>query len=52
VNKYQGELINKRQALAAFARKVRMARENEEVLRLLDWSGVRAIFKALITAFD
>ncbi len=52
VGKYQGEVMHKTQIQQVFWRKVRSCRSDAEAMRAADWSGLKAILKAMFTAFD
>jgi hypothetical protein len=48
---YQGEVIEKARLQDAFREKVKRARKDPSLLKTLDWTGMQAIWKAIIAAF-
>ena len=52
MRRYQGEVIDKALLMDAYEAKVRAATTDPTTLDTQDWSGIHAIIKLLIGAFD
>lgn len=50
-NQYQGELSRKSELIDRFEKKLKLAKEQPEVIKSQDWSGMRLILDQLRTAF-
>jgi len=52
LKQYQGEVMEKGKLQARFQKKVERCRDNPELLKSTDWSGLSAILKEVFHAFD
>jgi hypothetical protein len=52
LRKYQGEILNKKRLHEIFLEKLRRCEVNPRIIKKYDWTGIQAILKSMIEAFN